>query len=37
MSFPPTDPVTLIASLVVLFGIASVVWLMIAGGLFATE
>ncbi len=33
MSFPPTDPVTLIASLVVLFGIASVVWLMIAGGL----
>lgn len=33
MNLPPTDPVTLIASLVVLFSIAAVVWLMIAGGL----
>ena len=33
MNLPPTDPVTLIAALVVLFGIAAVVWLMIAGGL----
>ena len=30
---PAADPVSLIAALVVLFGIAAVVWLMIAAGL----